>query len=534
MKSQLSYIKHTVVPCFLLSGIAGILTGALVFLFKLAFSAVSALSGRIYSAVRADLRLLPFLILGASFIGAVSASILKYARDCRGGGIPTAVASIRALIPMRWVQGVFVMFASAMITYLGGVPLGNEGPSVQMGTAVGKGTTVLFGKKNHAWQRYAMTGGAAAGFASATCAPLTGILFALEEVHRRFSPMILMASATAVLSAVVTQDALAEIFSVDVSMFSFEFGAKLSLAQLPMMIILGLLSAVVVMAFTVFYKHIHKVVSRISKRISLFIIIISIFVLTAAIGFASPDFIGSGHSLIHKIFEREGIWYMLLLAFLIRGITMISANTSGISGGVFLPILTFGAIIGALFGEGMLALGFIDEEAYPIIIAAAMTSFWGVSSRTPLTAIAFAAEVLCGVENILPIAIAVTVAYVAAEMSGISSFSEAIMEKKIESERGGKVPLIVDTHLSVCEGSFAVGRDVRDIIWPPTCVVLSVHSKRPHERQILAAGDVLHIHYASYFPDETRSALCDILGERMQESGMRSHMGSENHTVPVD
>ena len=71
----------------------------------------------------------------------------------------------------------------SLLSFLMGVPLGNEGPSVQIGTAVGRGTTRIALRKRFAWDRYSMTGGACAGFAVATGAPISGILFAVEEAH---------------------------------------------------------------------------------------------------------------------------------------------------------------------------------------------------------------------------------------------------------------------------------------------------------------------------------------------------------------
>ena len=211
-----STIKIKLIPYILFPMMIGIFTGVLIFLFKIGASAVMRDSERIYAFVRQDPRYLPLLILGAAVLGLLSALILTVAKECRGGGIPTAVASIRGLIPMKWVQSIFALCASALITYFVGVPLGNEGPSVQMGAAVGKGNSRLLKKNRPAWERYFMTGGACAGFAIATGAPLSGILFALEEAHRRFSTTLFSVASVAVLFGTVTYRYLAFFFHVDV------------------------------------------------------------------------------------------------------------------------------------------------------------------------------------------------------------------------------------------------------------------------------------------------------------------------------
>ncbi len=503
----------------------------LIFLFKAASSVVIDFSGKLYAFVRADINWLPLFLVGATVVGLCSALILQKAKDCRGGGIPTAVASVRALIPMRWVEGIFGVFFAAMLTYLGGVPLGNEGPSVQMGTAVGKGTAYLIGKKGRAYERYTMTGGACAGFATATGAPLTGIIFALEEVHRRFSPTIFLAAATSVLTGSVTQDLLARIFSVDVSMFSFDFSGKLAIKELPLAALVGILCACAALAFTLLYQRIRRIVNRLLKRISFVPLVALIFAVCALLGFFSSDLIGSGHALIHRILSNETVWYILIFVFILRAISVITGNTAGITGGVFLPILTFGAILGAILGEVALTFGLVSAEGYPVLIAASMATFLAVASRTPITAVAFSAEVLCGVENVLPVAISVAVGYMVAEISGITSFNDVIIESKVEAEHEGKMPLIVDTHMTVCNGCFAEGQEIRDILWPPTCTVLSVVHFDKTAGSALAVGDILHIHYASYEPEETLDVLYGILGEQ-EEMRTKTHIGGENHTVP--
>ena len=102
--------RSKLIPYILFPMVVGILSGVLIFLFKVASADVMRRSEQIYAFVRQNPAYVPLLIPGAAAIGAVSALILKYAKECRGGGIPTAVASIRGLIPLKWVQGITVLF----------------------------------------------------------------------------------------------------------------------------------------------------------------------------------------------------------------------------------------------------------------------------------------------------------------------------------------------------------------------------------------------------------------------------------------
>ena len=517
MKNKLSnYINNVIFPCFILSVFIGVLTGILIFIFKICSSKIIHLSQDIYSFVRVNPKYLPLVILGAILLGVLSSFILKRAKDCRGGGIPTAIVAIRGIIPLKWVQGIFALFASAMITYLGGVPLGNEGPSVQMGTAVGKGTVDLSCKKKYALDRYGMTGGACAGFATALRAPLSGIMFALEEAHRSFSPTIFIVAAVSVFSASFTQECLSRIFGFDIAFFHFKIDEVLPLRSIWAAVIIGAVCGIVAVIFTKFYRYFWKIRHEKLKKIPFSIAVISVFTLTAILGFINEDFIGSGHSLIEKIFKMESVWYILIAALLIRALMMIFANNEGITGGLFVPTLVFGAIIANLISSVIIKLGFVDVRFYPLLIAIGMSSYLAASSRTPITAITFAAEALCGVGNILSVGVGVVMAYIIIELSETPAYTDTVIESKIYSAHKGIEPTIVNTKMVVQKGSFAVGKEIRDILWPHSCIVFFVKKNDPsifNNFTILREGDELNVNYKTYYPEETKDRLLQILGD---------------------
>ena len=147
------------------------------------------------------------------------AYIYKQIPNLRGGGIPTSIGILRGIIPFKWLRNLVGIFFLSLVSFFIGVPLGNEGPSVQMGTAIGRGTVYCFGQKHRAWDRYSMTGGACAGFAVATGAPISGVIFSVEEAHQRISPMILIVASTSVMFATFTTEILAPIFGVSKNLF---------------------------------------------------------------------------------------------------------------------------------------------------------------------------------------------------------------------------------------------------------------------------------------------------------------------------
>ncbi len=517
MKQERStYIQNILLPCLLFSGIAGAFTGLFVFLFRMAANEVVHLSESLFSSVRQAPQWLPFLLIGAAGLGLLTAVILKQAESCRGGGIPTAVALLRGLITFRWVNSIFILFTTAMLSFLCGIPVGSEGPCVQTGTAIGSGTVRIFVKKHPAWERYIMTGGACAGFATATGAPISGIFFAFEEAHRRFSPMLFMTASTAVLTGTLTTRLLCKVSGMRFSMFEVPTLTEMPTALFWFPLLVGAVSALFAVLFTKCYRLIGDLIHQALAKIPFIIKLTAVFVLVAMLGFLLTDLTGSGHHMIDSLLEGRGVWYLLLAVLVLRAILLLLANHAGATGGLFVPSLCFGAIIGALCAEIFVSLGILSESFYALSVIIGMASFLAASARTPITALTFAAEALCGFSGILPVMLGVTLSFLVIETVGITSFNDTVIESKVAAAHRGKHPQIVETHLTVSHGAFVIGKEIRDILWPPACMILSVtHApdRRSHGEG-MAEGDVLHVRYQTYDPPQTAQALYDLVGDR--------------------
>ena len=532
--NRLTYIKNILFPCVGLSVVAGILTGCAIVLFKFVTSHVIHFSEWIYATVRANPVYLPLLLVGAAFIGILVAAILKYEPSCQGGGIPTSIGILRGLITFRWLRNLISVFLSATMTYLVAVPLGTEGPSVQMGTAIGRGTVLALARKNPAWDRYIMTGGACAGFATATGAPLTGIFFAFEDAHRRFSPMIFITAASAVVSAIATAGLLGGFLGVHSALFDLTVTSVLPPRFVWIALLCGVVCGVAAIAFGELYRQFGGFVSKRLKKTPLPIKIPIIFLSVALIGFACGEMIGTGHGLIESLLEGHGIWYLLLLYLAVRMILLVVATNTGVTGGLFIPSLAFGALTGALFGYAMIAAGLLPRQHFVLMITLGMAAFLSASSRTPITAIAFSIEALGGITNLLPMIGGITVAYLVIEVFGMPSFTESVVIKRAEREIAGKVPSIVDISVTVQSGSFAVEKEIRDILWPPMCNVLSITKGAAHASggsACILPGDVLNLHYLTYNEKEAQRQLEAIVGPQ-EHTTFQTHTADENYEVP--
>ncbi len=512
----LTYITNIIFPCVFFSAVTGALTGVVIFLFKFITSRIIEFSGICYSYVRLHPEYFSFLLLSCVLLGLLSAFILKFSKNSRGGGIPSSVAILRDLISFHWLHSIIILPLSASLTYLCGVPLGNEGPSVQMGTAVGKGAVKLFPKKHAAWNRYIMTGGACAGFATATGAPVSGIFFALEEAHRRFSPMIIMVASTAVISGSTVMEFLCSSFNMPTELFDFIHFPRLPLTYVWIPVLVGIICGACAGIFTKLYNSVNVLVKEKLATVSFPVKMACVFLATGIIGFFFAECTGSGHSLIEELINGHGVWYMLLLFLAVRLLLLVFANNVGVTGGLFIPTLTFGAIIGALIGKLLVFSGLLPSHLFASVVIISIASFLSAFVRTPITAIIFSVEALGGYNNMLPVIIAVTLSYILVETMAIECFYETVIHSKVQDENKGKTSSVIDECFEVQPDAFIVGKEVRDILWPVNCTVLSVHKKgsnSAHSIGGISEGDILRIHGTTYDRKKTLFELETILGK---------------------
>src|SRR5699024_1510152 len=100
-----------------------------------------------------------------------------------GSGIPQLEGELSGTIDANWWRVLLCKFAGVFLSNIAGLALGREGPSIQLGAMTGKGIGHIL-KRNKTEERYLLTCGASAGLAAAFHAPLAGVMFALEEVHK--------------------------------------------------------------------------------------------------------------------------------------------------------------------------------------------------------------------------------------------------------------------------------------------------------------------------------------------------------------
>ena len=235
-----SFLVKSIASALSFGALTGVLTSVAVNLYKVVAKHAISLSEKGYAFFSENLSYIPLVLLAFALFATLLAYIYNRIPNLRGGGIPTSIGILRGIIPFKWVRNLVGIFFLSLSSFLVGVPLGRMGPSVQMGTAIGRGSVFSFGKKYRAWDRYSMTGGACAGFTAATGAPISGVIFSIEEAHQRISPMILMIATVSVMFSSMTTELLAPILGVSKTLFPALQLPKLTMRDVWIPFVIGI------------------------------------------------------------------------------------------------------------------------------------------------------------------------------------------------------------------------------------------------------------------------------------------------------
>ncbi len=515
--------KHTLrgMLCACLCGVfTGVLTAIVILIYKICAGAVISFSEAGYLYLREHLYWLPLPIVALGIVAVIFARIYKKYPYLQGGGIPTSIGILRGFITFDWLKSLVGIFILSVTTFFIGVPLGNEGPAVQMGTAVGRCAAKMFSKSRQALDRYAMTGGACAGFSSATGAPISGILFAIEEAHGKFSPLVLLVSSVSVLSSRAVSELIFPMFGVSISLFP-----DLNLTALPahdlwLPVLVGLAVGLFSVLFLKYYKLLYNFSNKALKKHRRDVLIFIIFSLTLTAGLFSFSFISTGHELITELLENAHLLPLVLILF-IRTTLTLSANTTGITGGIFVPVLSLGALVAAVICSILKATVGLSAEYGVLILFLGITACVAGTMKMPLTAVVFAVEALSCSRNLLSVITVAITAFAITELFGVHSINEHVLEGKLESLNTNKTFSVYDAFVTVQPDSFAVGKQIRDVLWPASLFILSLKHNPEFQAQageisgkVLCAGDILHVRYSSFDSEETKSQLLAIVGNQ--------------------
>ncbi|HXJ15582.1 MAG TPA: chloride channel protein [Candidatus Polarisedimenticolia bacterium] len=385
----------------LLAIIIGIFSGLSVVCFRVAIEWTQfALLGP--SPQPSPIRLL--LVPAIAGLGVALAVIYAFPR-ARGSGVNQTKAAVyvsNGYIPFNTVIGKFLTCALAIGS---GQSLGPEDPSLQMGAGIASaiGRALRLSQRKI---RLIAPVGAAAGLAAAFNAPISAVIFVIEEVIGTWSAGVLGAIVLAAVSSVITM----RWFLGPAPMFRVP---PIHIAHPAEYLAYGVLGVVGGATSLLFLKWLAYVRPRAHAwpRWTHYIQPAAAGLVIGVIGIRLPQVMGAGYPIIDQALHAQFAWRLLFVLALVKLFATGLSFISGTPGGMFAPTLFIGAMLGG-------AVGGVEHHFFPSLTGTigtfalvGMGTFFAGFLRAPITSIFMVIEVSGNYAAALPVMASSLIAY---------------------------------------------------------------------------------------------------------------------------
>jgi CIC family chloride channel protein len=300
------------------------------------------------------------------------------------------------------------IFVSAL-SLASGFAVGNEGPSAAIGAMIAHKFHNLFKLPKHL-VKVALSVGASSGIAAIFVSPITGIMFAIENIAYEF----LKNYAGYLITSSFLAFSIASYF-LDSLVFGYESINKrldyyyLVSSFLFIPIITLFIYLYLLLKDKILYILKNKIQPHILKYEDIIISIVSGSII-ATILIINPYAAFSGHEIV-KILIDDNFHLplnMIFIIILLRIIATVVSLYANAVGGIFIALMSIGALIGYGFAE--LSNELLTWQVEPFFFAAIGAAvFMGVLMRLPLTAIVLALEITYDYNVVIPTGLIVVV-----------------------------------------------------------------------------------------------------------------------------
>ena len=410
---------------YLLAVIIGALTGLAV----VAFIMVTEDFGHRLALDAAAWRRFAFPIAGSLSMGFL---IWKFFPNARGSGVPQTKAALFAREGRITARTVFGKFLCTAGTIASGIPLGREGPSVQIGAGIGSVLGRWLGLSPEQVKKLIPVGAAAAVAGAFNC-PLAAVIFSLEEIMGDLQSTII----GAVVLASATAWVVLHIFLGNHPLFEnvpkYQLVGPVDYAIYP---ILGVAGGLVSAAFARLLLVQRAFILRLPHRFGwsypvaggLMVGIMALFY---------PSVLGVGYQIVNQAINNNLTVKIMLILVVLKLFSVTTSFASGNAGGIFGPALFLGAMTGGAVGtvaHHLFPLSTALPGAYALVGMGAV--FAGVI-RTPMTSVLMIFEMTQDYAIIVPLMIANMVSlYIASRLQHDSIYEAIALQDGVHLPHG--------------------------------------------------------------------------------------------------
>jgi H+/Cl- antiporter ClcA len=453
-------------------------------------------------------------------IGVILSWLIKIAPMSTGSGIPQVKGILAGLLQAaNWIKIIAAKFVGGLLGIGAGLALGREGPSVQLGAAAAQGISRIL-KRPALEEKYLITSGAGAGLAAAFNAPLAGVVFALEELHKNFSPVVL---ATTVAAA-VTADVVTRYVLGQAPVFSFHNIPLMPFHYYLYVVILGLIvgaSGVLynsgLVKFQMFYEKLPRwLPSGLKPAIPL--------VAAGLLGFFLPQALSGGDRLINSLQQVHYAVYVLLIILAVKFLFTLLCYGTGVPGGIFMPLLAIGAVTGNVFGSVVARYLNVDPIYISNFIILAMAAHFSAIVKAPITGSILILEMTGSFEQLLPLIAVSMSAYIASDLLEGKPIYDVLLSRILAKQRSAQEPAHHEHHEKkhIWEKVVGLGAPVCDskvceIAWPENSLLVGIRRGDaeliPTQETVIYPGDYLIVMSGTATLSHVHGRLQELVGE---------------------
>jgi len=348
------------------------------------------------------------LLLAPTLAGLVIAVlVIHFFPRTRGSGVNQTKAALfiyNGQIPVRTAIGKFITAALAIGS---GQSLGPEDPSLQIGATL---ASVLGRKMRLSRDRMRLIApvGAAAGLAAAFNAPISAVLFVIEEVIGRWTAGILGSVVLSAVSSVVVM----RWFLGSESLFRIPAVQLQRPSELIAYSVLGVVGGLASVIFSVGIATLRPRCKALPLWTQYFQPALAGLLIGIIAMLGAPQIMGAGYEAMDEAMHGRFTWQFLALLAGLKIVATLLSFVSGTPGGMFAPTLFIGAMLGAAVGgaeHALLPHLSVSPGTYALV---GMGVLFAGFLRAPMTSVFMVLEVSGNYSIIVPVIVANTFAYV--------------------------------------------------------------------------------------------------------------------------
>lgn len=398
--------------------IVGLLTGLIVGIFRWIIDQTLKLLTIIYPLMAQHHQLLiPYILITLLIVLLLSRIVKPVLLDLVGSGVPQIEAVLLNEHHMNAWSVLWRKFVGGLLAICPGLFLGREGPCIQMGACIGQllGEHMRMSEKE---KRFLLGCGVAAGLSAAFSAPLAGVIFLMEEITFNFQPQ---GCITALAAAIASDFVTILFFGVRPCLY-LPLHANLPKESYPWLLFLGVLIGLLAYLYQYTLLNLRWWYSKV-KFPDIYHSVIPLL-LVIPIGLWNAKILGGSHDFIAYIANLDkdshltSLLGLLIIFFVVRFCFSMISYGASVPGGIFMPILVLGSLIGAIAGVIMIHQNVIPAACYLNLVVISMAAYFGAIEEAPFTAITLLTEMVGSVDQILPMTILTFIAYIISNLLG--------------------------------------------------------------------------------------------------------------------